>query len=142
MRIGYTTGVFDLFHQGHLNLLREAKTLCDKLIVGVTTDELSMSFKGKTPVVPFNERFNIVSAIKYVDMVVPQTSMDKYEAWKKYKFDVLFASSNPTAKWQKVEEEFLSSFREGQTPPEIVYLKYTPGVSSTIRREKLKGPLC
>lgn len=94
--IGYTTGVFDLFHIGHLNFLENVKKFCDKLIVGITTDELSAKFKGKKPVIPFEERCKIIAAIKYVDEVVPQTDMDKFEAWKKYKFDVMFASLNPT----------------------------------------------
>lgn len=79
--IGYTTGVFDLFHIGHLNLLRRAKTKCDYLIVGVTVDEL-VAYKGKHPVIPFEERIEIVRAIRYVDEAVAQTTMDKMQAWK------------------------------------------------------------
>jgi len=137
--IGYTTGVFDLFHQGHLNLLRNAKEHCDKLMVGVTTDELSVEFKGKKPVIPFEERIDVLKSVKYVDEVVPQTSMDKFEAWEKYKFDVMFASESPTKQWPEVEAEFMKKFEDRKLPaPKIVYLPYTPGVSSTIRREILK----
>jgi glycerol-3-phosphate cytidylyltransferase len=80
MIIGYTTGVFDLFHIGHLNILKAAKAQCDHLIVGVTTDELSLERKGKLPIIPFSERVSIVSSIKYVDEVVAQDSMDKMAA--------------------------------------------------------------
>ena len=81
-RIGYTTGVYDMFHIGHLNILRRAKEQCDYLIVGVSTDELALTYKHKTPVIPFEERKAIVEAIRYVDKVVPQTTMDKLAAWK------------------------------------------------------------
>ena len=136
MIVGYTTGVFDLFHQGHLNLLKNAKNQCDKLIVGVTTDELSLSFKSKLPIVPYEERRNIVDAIKYVDLTVPQEDMNKYEAWKKYRFHVLFASKKPTTKWASVKAEFLSNFNDREAP-KIVCLSYTGGISSTLRRSKI-----
>jgi HAD superfamily hydrolase (TIGR01509 family) len=135
--IGYTTGVFDMFHIGHLNLLKSAKEKCDKLIVGVTTDELSLSFKEKEPVVSFKERLSIVDAVKYVYKAVPQASMNKYEAWQKYRFDIMFASQSPTEKWPKVEKEFLSHFKDNNAP-KIELLPRTDGVSSTIRSEILK----
>ena len=91
MIIGYTSGVFDLFHIGHLNLLKNAKSLCDKLIVGVTTDEL-VAYKNKKAVIPFSERLEIVRSITYVDAVVPQSSMDKIEMWGKLKFNIMFLS--------------------------------------------------
>lgn len=133
MTVGYTTGVFDIFHQGHLNLLRNAKEYCDFLIVGVSTDELCVNFKSKKPAVPFAERIDIVGAIRYVDKVVPQDSMDKYKAWQKNKFNILFASQSPTKKWPQVETEFLKHFK-GNEAPRIIRLPYTPGISSTIRR--------
>ena len=83
--IGYTTGVFDLFHIGHLNILRESKKMCDKLIVGITTDELVYKRKNKYPVIPFRERIEIVNAIKYVDKTALQNTMDKMVAWEKFK---------------------------------------------------------
>ena len=76
MIIGYTSGVFDLFHVGHLNLLKNAKAMCDKLVVGVTTDDLAQ-YKGKTPMIPYADRAEIVRAVRYVDAVVPQRDMDK-----------------------------------------------------------------
>lgn len=80
MIIGYTTGVFDLFHVGHVKILKKAKSLCDKLIVGVSTDEL-VQYKGKFPKIPFSERLEVVQSCRYVDLAVPQTSMNKMEAY-------------------------------------------------------------
>ena len=126
-KIGYTTGVFDLFHIGHLNLLKNAKSLCDKLIVGVTTDEL-VAYKNKKAVIPFNERMEIVSSIKYVDAVVPQESMDKMGMWKKLKFDVMFVGDDwyKSEKWKKYEDDFKA------VNVKIVYFPYTKGTSSTL----------
>ena len=87
--IGYTTGVFDLFHIGHLNILQNARSLCDQLIVGVTTDEL-VSYKNKKAVIPFLERLEIVKNIKCVDVAIAQPDMDKFKAWEKLKFNVYF----------------------------------------------------
>ena len=107
IRVGYTSGVYDLFHIGHLNMLRNAKSLCDKLIVGVTTDEL-VSYKKKKSVIPFHERIEIVRNIKCVDTVVPQENMDKLTQWKKLKFDVLFVGDDwyDTEKWKEFEASF------------------------------------
>lgn len=93
MKIGYTTGVYDLFHIGHLNLLRNARNLCDRLVVGVTSDDL-VAYKNKRSVIPFTERMEIVRACRYVDAVVPQEDLDKFEAWKKLRFDVLFVGDD------------------------------------------------
>lgn len=92
--IGYTTGVYDMFHIGHLNILRRAKEQCDFLIVGVSTDELVEREKHKTPVIPFAQRCEIVSAIRYVDKVVPQTDKNKLGAWENYRFDKMFVGSD------------------------------------------------
>lgn len=137
MVIGYTTGVFDLFHVGHLNMLKNAKAMCDKLIVGVTTDEL-VSYKHKKAVIPFDERIEIVRNIKFVDAVVPQESMDKFEAWKKLKFDIMFVGDDwyNTDKWNNYEEQFK------QAGVKIVYFPYYKGTSATLINEtlvKLKG---
>lgn len=131
--IGYTTGVFDMFHIGHLNILKNAKARCDYLIVGVSTDEVVESYKKHTPIVPFEERFEIVSAIKYVDEVVPQTSMNKMEAYEKLKFDVLFHGSDwkGSDMYNKIIEDF------SKIGVDVVFLPHTEGTSSTMLREKL-----
>ena len=127
MVIGYTSGVFDLFHVGHVNILRNAKKMCDKLIVGVTTDDL-VSYKGKQPVITYGDRAEVVRSCKYVDMVVPQETMDKSEAYFRYSFDVMFVGDDwyKTEKWKKIENELKShSVR-------IIYIPYTKGTSSTL----------
>ena len=126
MIIGYTAGVYDLFHIGHLNLLKNAKGMCDKLIVGVTTDEL-VSYKHKRAMIPFEDRVEIVRSIKYVDAVVPQEDMDKLTMCKKLKANVMFVGDDwyATEKWQQFEEEFK------EAGIQIVYFPYTKGISST-----------
>lgn len=126
MIIGYTTGVYDLFHIGHLTLLKNAKGLCDKLIVGVTVDELVL-YKGKHAMIPYSDRAEIVRSIKYVDAVVPQYDMDKLAACKKLGATVLFVGDDwyGTEKWEKYEEDFA---KEGIR---IIYFPYTKGISST-----------
>lgn len=132
MIIGYTTGVYDLFHIGHLNLLKNAKSMCDKLIVGVTSDEL-VAYKNKKAVIPLAERLEIVRSIKYVDATIVQDSMDKFSTWGKLKFDVMFVGDDwyKTEKWEKYEEEFRS------VGVRIIYFPYTQGVSSTLLNEVL-----
>ena len=125
--IGYTTGVYDLFHVGHVNILRRAKSMCDKLIAGVSTDEL-VAYKNKKAVIPFDERCEIVDSIKYVDVVVPQKSMDKFEAWSKLKFDIIFVGDDwhNTPKWNAIEKKLK------EVGVKIVYFPYTKGTSSTL----------
>lgn len=132
-RVGYTTGVFDMFHVGHLNILRKAKEQCDYLIVGVSTDELVREYKNKTPIIPFEERSEIVRSIDCVDKVIPQVNRDKYEAWKELKFDVMFVGDDWKGKplFMKVEDDFR------KVGVEVVYFPYTKDTSSTILREKL-----
>lgn len=134
MIVGYTTGVFDMFHIGHLNILRRAKKSCDFLIVGVTTDELCFKRKHKYPIINEHERMAIVEAIKYVDKVVSQESMDKMNAVKKYGVSVVFVGSDwkGTDSWNKYEEEF------AKVGCRVEYLSHTDGISSTILREKLR----
>ena len=133
MVIGYTSGVYDLFHIGHLNLLRNAKGMCDKLVVGVTTDEL-VSYKLKKAVIPHNERMEIVRSNRYVDSVVPQEDMDKFEMWKKLKFDVMFVGDDwyNSDKWEDLEKKFK------EVGVRIIFFPYTKGTSSTILSQTLK----
>ena len=133
-KIGYTTGVFDLFHIGHLNILKRAKLECDYLIVGVTSDELSLKEKKIKPVIPFNERLEIVESIKFVDEVVPQMNYDKIEAWNNLKFDRMFVGDDwkDTDKWNQIEKNFAPH------NVEILYFPYTSNTSSTALREVLK----
>ena len=132
-KIGYTTGFFDLFHIGHLNILKRARLECDHLIVGITTDELSESAKNKKPFIPFQERMDLVEAVKYVDEVVPQTSYDKMEAWNNLKFDRMFVGDDwkGSDQWNTIEDEF------AQVGVEIIYFPYTTHTSSTILRDIL-----
>jgi glycerol-3-phosphate cytidylyltransferase len=132
--IGYTSGVFDLFHVGHLNILKRARALCDRLIVGVTVDKL-VGYKGAEAVVPFNERIEIVQSIKYVDLAVPQDDLDKLEMCKKLKFDVMFIGDDwyDTPRFKKFEEKLATM------GVKIIYLPYTGGVSTTERKQKLTG---
>ena len=126
MIIGYTTGVYDLFHIGHLNLFKNAKGLCDKLVVGVTVDEL-VSYKGKQAMIPFEDRIELVRSCKYVDAAVPQYDMDKLTACKKLGATIMFVGDDwyGTEKWQEYERQFAT---EGIR---IVYFPYTKGTSST-----------
>jgi glycerol-3-phosphate cytidylyltransferase len=133
--IGYTTGVYDLFHIGHLRLLERAAAGCDELVVGVTTDELCLEAKSKTPVVPYSERASIVQAIKGVDRVVPQTSMDKIAAWEEVRFHRMFVGDDwkGSARWNALEVEF------AKVGVEIVYFPYTGHTSSSMLRRVLDG---
>lgn len=135
MIIGYTTGVFDMFHIGHLNIIKRAKAQCDCLIVGVSTDELVQHDKNKTPIIPFADRCAIVEAIKYVDKVVPQPDKNKFAAWERYHFNKMFVGSDwkGTEAWNRFEEQF------APVGVEIVYLDHTDGISSTILRDKLNA---
>ena len=130
--IGYTSGVFDLFHIGHLNLLKNAKGLCDHLIVGVTSDEL-VAYKNKRAVINHQERMEIVRNIKFVDAVVPQNDMDKFKMWERLKFDVMFVGDDwlNTPKWKELDEKFKA------VGVKIIYFPYTEGTSSTLINDTL-----
>ena len=133
-KIGYTTGVYDMFHIGHLNILRRAKELCDYLIVGVSTDEVVLSYKKKKPIIPFEERCAIVAAIRYVDEVVPQVTMDKLDAYRKYHFDALFHGSD----WKNSDMYNHISEEMRAVGVDMVFLPHTEGVSSTELASKLQ----
>lgn len=132
-KVGYTTGVYDMFHIGHLNLLRRAKEQCDYLIVGISTDELCYKSKNKYPIIPFEERCAIVESIKYVDAVVPQIDKNKFAAWEKYKFDVMFVGDDWKGKplFQEAEKKLNS------VGVDVIYFPYTKSISSTMLREKI-----
>lgn len=132
--IGYTTGVYDMFHIGHLNIIRNAKKNCDYLIVGVSTDELVQQEKEKKPMIPFEERCEIIASLKYVDQVVPQYNKNKLEAWKKYHFSKMFVGSDwqGTPQWKAFEQQFAS------LPVEIIYLPHTDGISSTYLTDRMR----
>ena len=131
--IGYTTGVFDMFHVGHLRLLKKAKYHCDHLIVGVSTDQLVQSYKNKTPIIPFEHRMEIISSLKVVDEVLPVTHRDKKQAYFEIGYDVLFVGDD----WKGSEifndlEKFLSQYGA-----RVHYFPYTKNISSTKLRKTL-----
>ena len=136
-KIGYTTGVFDMFHIGHLNILRNAKEQCDFLIVGVSTDELVWNYKHKVPVIPFEERKAVVEAIRYVDQVVPQVTMDKFAAWQQLHFNAVFHGDDwkGSSMYNKVEEQLQS------VGVDMVFLPHTEGTSSTMLKDVLQKKL-
>lgn len=127
MIIGYTTGVYDMFHTGHLNLLRRAREQCDRLVVGVTVDEIVRARKNKAPIVPFEERVEIVGAIRYVDQVVAQEDMDKFRMWERLGFHRVFVGDDwkGTPEWLEYERQFAA------VDVDVVYFPYTEGTSST-----------
>lgn len=126
MLIGYTAGVFDLFHIGHLNLLKNAKGMCDKLIVGVTSDELA-NHRGKHPVIPFSDRIEIIRSLRCVDAVVAQTDMNKLEMCKKLQANIMFVGDDwyRSPRWEEYEKEF------AEAGIQIMYFPYTKGISTT-----------
>lgn len=131
--IGFTAGAFDMFHVGHLNLIKNARARCDYLIVGINTDELISSYKNKKVVVPLEERLQIVESIKYVDEVVAVDTLDKEIMWNRKKFDLLFIGDDwkGSERWNTTEEVMK------EHGVEVVYLPYTRGTTSTLLREKL-----
>ena len=131
--VGYTSGVFDLFHVGHLNLLLRSKALCDRLIVGVTTDEL-VAYKNARPVIPFEQRIEIIKNIRCVDLAIPQDDLDKFSMWKKLKFDMMFIGDDwfDTDRFKQYEDQLTS------VGVKIVYLPYTEGVSTSDIKKSLQ----
>lgn len=132
--VGYTAGAFDLFHIGHLNLLKNARSKCSRLIVGVTTDELIKKTKGKRPFIPLSERMDIVRSCKYVDDVVVQDDLDKFEAWKLYQFNILFSGSDwqSSPRWQQYEQ------RLNEVGVKVFYFPYTKSTSSSMIQKVIK----
>lgn len=134
MIVGYTTGVYDLFHVGHVNLLRNAKAMCDRLVVGVTVDEL-VSYKSKTAVIPFVERIEVVRSCRYVDVAVPQRSIDKVEMVQKIGANLLFVGDDwhQSDRWKEMEKQL------AEVDCKVVYFPYTSGTSSTLINETLES---
>ena len=131
--IGFTAGTFDMFHIGHLNLLRNARSRCDYLIVGVNSDRLVEEYKHKRAVVPLEERMEIVGALRCVDEVMKVDSLDKAVSWKKKHYNLLFIGDDwkGNERWKRTESELQ---QYGVT---VVYLPHTEGTNSTLLREKL-----
>lgn len=132
--IGYTAGVYDLFHIGHLNLLRNAKSMCDKLIVGVKSDEMVAKKKKGGATIPFEERIEIIRNLKCVDVAVPMYELDIIGEAKKVKANIIFVGDDwyESERWESYERELKESNIE------IIYFPYTKKISSTILQEKLK----
>lgn len=132
-RKGFTVGTFDLFHIGHLNLLRKAKEYCEYLIVGIHSDEWVIQCKGRPPIIPYSERSEIVAAVRYVDEVVKNESYSKLEAWNNFRFDAAFIGDDwkGTAVWDRIESELR------EVGCDVIYIPYTGGISSTELRKRL-----
>ena len=133
LRIGYAPGAYDLFHVGHLNILRHAKSQCDHLVAGVVSDEMCELTKGRRPVIPLAERLEIVSHISYVDQAVAELVPDKLQTWKTVGFNVLFKGDDwrGTSRGEKLERDFAT------VGVEIVYFPYTMHTSSSMLRRVL-----
>ncbi len=131
--LGYVPGAWDMFHIGHLNILRRSRERCDRLVVGVVTDEALFAAKGKHPVVPFAERCEVVASMAIVDEVVADFSSDKLEVWERVGFDVLFKGDDwrGTPKGDKLERDMASA------GVEVSYFPYTAHTSSTLLRKLL-----
>lgn len=135
-KVGYTAGVYDMFHVGHLNVIMNAKEYCEHLIVAVSTDEVVQKNKGKTPIINYDDRVRIVEAIRYVDEVVPQTDYsDKISPAKKYGINVMFVGDDwkGTEKWERIEQQLK------EIGVDLIYLPYTHSISSTMLREKINN---
>lgn len=128
-KLGYVAGVFDLFHIGHLNLLKKAKNKCEYLIVGVLVDDLVSYFKSHHPYIPFDERIEIVSSVRYVDkaVAVSAENIDKMKAWELYKFDCLFSGDD----YVNNESWIMDKKRLNQVGSDICFFPYTKSTSST-----------
>lgn len=131
-KIGYTQGTFDMFHIGHLNLIRNAKEHCEKLIVGVNSDTLVQQYKNKTPIINEVDRSEIIKALRYVDGVIICDTLKKTEVWKQLHFNAIFIGDDwkGNARWKQTEED-LKPFGA-----DVVYLQHTEGISSTFLRAK------
>jgi glycerol-3-phosphate cytidylyltransferase len=134
-RIGYAPGVYDMFHIGHLNILRNSRLACDYLIAGVLSDDMSFRAKGQMPVVPLTERLEIVSSIRFVDQAVEEDVPTKLEMWRRLQFDVIIKGDDwrGTEKGDRLEREF------AEVGVEVFYLPYTVQTSSTMLRRAIQN---
>jgi len=125
--IGYTAGVYDMFHIGHLNIIKKAKEACDYLIVGVNSDEATYNYKKKYPIIPHKERMEIVEAIKYVDEVVSVENTDKIYAFEKYDYDIIFVGNDHENEpvWQEIDNHLRKHGAK------VFYIPYTEHISSS-----------
>lgn len=132
--VGYTQGTYDMFHIGHLNLIKNAKRHCDYLIVGVNRDDLVERYKNKRPIIPLEERAEIVRSIKYVDEVIVADTLDKKEIWDKLRYDEIYIGDDwkGNARWEETKRVM------EEVGVKLVYLPYTKDTSSTMLREKLE----
>lgn len=134
--LGYAPGAYDMFHIGHLNILKRARLECDRLVVGVVSDEVVFKAKGKSPIVPFEERLEIVRSIRYVDDAVPDLHVDKFDSWQELRFDVLFKGDD----WRGTERGVKLEGRLDAVGARIVYFPYTIHTSSTALRKLISIP--
>ena len=134
-KVGYVQGSFDMFHIGHLNIIKNAKSICDYLIVGVNSDEFMYSYKHKHPVIPVKERIEIIKALKYVDEAHIVNNRDKLEALEKFHYNALIMGDDykGTQFYNEVEKELK------EKKVDIIYFPYTKTTSSTMIREKLSN---
>ena len=138
-KTGYTDGVYDLFHIGHLNMIEAAKAQCDYLIVGVHGDDVVEEYKHRRPIINENDRRRIVEAVKGVDRAVINRFRDKIKLWELYHFDVIFIGDDwkGTERWINFEKEL------AKIGVDVVYVPYTKGISTTdIRRQIAEGGGC
>lgn len=131
-KVGYTQGTYDMFHIGHLNLLRSAKSQCDKLIVGINSNELVQRYKNKTPVINTQERVEIVKELRCVDEVIVCDTLKKTNVWEKIHFDAIFIGDDwkGNERWLQTEKDL------APLGAVVVYLKHTDGISSSLLRTK------
>lgn len=134
--IGYAPGAYDMFHVGHLNILKRARQECDHLIAGVVTDDIVYKAKAKAPVVPFEERLEIVRSVRYVDDAVPDHYTDKFQMWQHLHYDVLFKGDD----WRGTQRAELLEKQLSEVGAEIVYFPYTMHTSSTLLRKLISVP--
>ncbi|WP_104104453.1 adenylyltransferase/cytidyltransferase family protein [Arthrobacter sp. 08Y14] len=133
VRIGYASGVYDLFHVGHLNLLMHARSQCDYLIAGVASTEMTQRLKGTTPVIPLAERLEIVRSVRYVDDVVVDEHLNKADTWREVGFNVFFKGDD----WRGTEKGNRLERDMAQIGVQVVYFPYTVTTSSTVLRRAL-----